>query len=653
MTRKITLRVLRNGEVVATHAVEGELVKIGRMATAHLRLDDPKVSRIHAMIEVGADGTVSLIDMGSAQGTLLGGKPISKAVLSSGDRFVVGDTTVEVLFGEGKPATAAAAKEEKAAVPQPGAGAAQPEAARPVETRPPEPSRRAPEEARPVQGRPESARGIEAVAPAAAAADSAARPAARPAAAPAPAAARKPGGAPLPAPWPKEALGGPMALQVGIYWGDQPLDTGSFYEETQITLGGEGATFAVDPGNLSRDPLPIARQEGGSWMIAVPEGGSGGVIRDGKLLTFEELRGQMQPGDAGLEFPLGVAESAYVDLGKIRLTYCYRPRRKPLAADWLQTLDYEYLNVLAVAFFVVAATVVGLLHTEPRPPSDADYLFANQARFTRLLLQEPERVKNNPFLQRLEKLKPEKAAKTVQAPREEGKMGRQDAPEVARRSAPQGNPNDKEMVANQGILAILGKGSAGLSTVLGSSGLGGELKGAIGGLTGSAVGDAHGFGGLGLRGTGPGGGAIGETVSVGAIGTRGRGGGTASFGSGVGGLGKKGSAEVRIDTSAVSITGTIDRELIRKVIQANHGKFKYCYENELVRNPKLAGRLAVRFQINPQGDVAFAAVDSSTLHNPTVENCVVARIRGLKFPMPQGGGAALVTYPFVFSPPGD
>src|SRR5690606_307950 len=311
---------------------------------------------------------------------------------------------------------------------------------------------------------------------------------ARPAAASTAAVARTPGAAPLPAPWPKEAMGGAMALQVGVYWGDQALDTGSFYDETQVTLGGEGATFAVDPGNLPRDPLPIARQEGGSWMIAVPEGGTGGVIRDGELVPFERLRAQMQPGENGLEFPLSIAESAYVDLGKIRLTYCYRPRRRPVAADWLQTLDYDYLNVLAVSFFVIAATVVGLLHTEPAPPADNDYLFANQARFTRLLLQEPERVQNNPFLQRLEKLKPEKAA-------------------------------------NQGSLAIRGKGSGGLSTVLGSTGLGGELRGAIGGLSGSAVGDAHGFGGLGLRGTGTGGGAVGETVSVGAIGTRGRGGG--------------------------------------------------------------------------------------------------------------------------------
>jgi TonB family protein len=641
MATTLTLKVVRDGEVVATHTVEGELIKIGRMASAHLRLDDPKVSRIHAMLEVGADGTVSVIDMGSAQGTLVDGKPISKVALSSGDRFVVGDTTVEVVFG------ASAAKAPAAPEPAPveAARPAEPEAkpepepepvAAAVETRDPEP---APRVAEPTPPR-------EAVKPASPARTTRREPSSRPRSA-------AKGDLALPAPWPQEAMGRPMALHVGIFWGDQPLETGAFFDATEVTIGGTKASFFVDPGDLPRDPFPIARQEGGSWTITIPEGAKGGVLRDGTLHSFDELRGRMRAGEGGLEFPLGVSESAYVEMGNIRLTYCFRPKRKPILVEWTQTLDYSYLNALAVSFFLVAASVVGFLHTEPAPPMTADDLFANQARFTRLLLQPPERIAQNPFLQRLEKLKEPAGAKTVRAPGEEGKMGRRDAPQVERRTAPQGNPNDKEIVSNQGILSILGKGSAGLSAVLGSSGLGGELKGAIGGLTGNAVGDAHGFGGLGLRGTGPGGGAIGETVSVGAIGTRGRGGGAAGFGSGVGGLGKKGSAEVKIDTSAVSITGTIDRELIRRVIHANHGKFKYCYENELVRNPRLAGRIAVRFQINAQGAVTFASVDHSTMGNAAVENCVVARIRGLTFPMPQGGGAALVTYPFVFNPPGE
>ena len=55
---------------------------------------------------------------------------------------------------------------------------------------------------------------------------------------------------------------------------------------------------------------------------------------------------------------------------------------------------------------------------------------------------------------------------------------------------------------------IFGSGGGGLSTVFGPNGLGGELKSAMGNMFGAAVGDAQGFGGLGLRGSGSGGGRL-------------------------------------------------------------------------------------------------------------------------------------------------
>ena len=164
-------------------------------------------------------------------------------------------------------------------------------------------------------------------------------------------------------------------------------------------------------------------------------------------------------------------------------------------------------------------------------------------------------------------------------------------------SAPRAiDPNDKEQVKNQGILAMLGKGqNAGLSTIFGTSGLGGDLKGAIGGITGNSVGDAHGFGGLGLKGTGTGGGGSGNTIGVGAVGTKGRGGGMGSFGNGVGGLGKKGDRDVNVATGTAVVMGSIDKELIRKVIQDHAAQIRYCYEQQLAINPKLQGDLSAWF----------------------------------------------------------
>lgn len=72
------------------------VIKIGRLQTAQLRVVDPDVSRIHAVIEVTGDA-VQVIDLGSASGTLVNGAAVNRARLSPGDALVVGATAIRVL----------------------------------------------------------------------------------------------------------------------------------------------------------------------------------------------------------------------------------------------------------------------------------------------------------------------------------------------------------------------------------------------------------------------------------------------------------------------------------------------------------------------------------------------------------------------------
>jgi hypothetical protein len=62
----------------------------------------------------------------------------------------------------------------------------------------------------------------------------------------------------------------------------------------------------------------------------------------------------------------------------------------------------------------------------------------------------------------------------------------------------------------------------------------------------------------------------------------------------------------------------------------------------------LEGRIAVRWVISGTGDVTLATVKDTTMHNSNVENCLVRKIKGWKFPAPAGGGVVEVNYPFVF-----
>jgi hypothetical protein len=53
-----------------------------------------------------------------------------------------------------------------------------------------------------------------------------------------------------------------------------------------------------------------------------------------------------------------------------------------------------------------------------------------------------------------------------------------------------------------------------------------------------------------------------------------------------------------------------------------------------------------------KGQVITSALQSSTMGNTTVENCMVQAVKRWPFPAPEGGGLVLVSYPFVLAPAG-
>src|SRR5262249_25815939 len=103
--------------MVAAKDYDRDIIKIGRLASAHLCLDDDKVSRIHSVIEVAPDGKLSIIDMGSVEGTWVNGKRVNKGALSFGDEIRVGNTLIKVEDGASARAAAALAVAAQAPVP--------------------------------------------------------------------------------------------------------------------------------------------------------------------------------------------------------------------------------------------------------------------------------------------------------------------------------------------------------------------------------------------------------------------------------------------------------------------------------------------------------------------------------------------------------
>ena len=112
----LTLKVYKGDQLIATKEYDRDIIKIGRLSSAHLCLEDEKVSRIHSVIEVAADGTLAIIDMGSVEGTYVNGKRVNKGAVAFGDEIKVGNTTIKVEQGTAQPAAAPGLEQQTAVV---------------------------------------------------------------------------------------------------------------------------------------------------------------------------------------------------------------------------------------------------------------------------------------------------------------------------------------------------------------------------------------------------------------------------------------------------------------------------------------------------------------------------------------------------------
>lgn len=653
MATPLVIKVFRGSELVRTEQFNREIIKIGRLSTAHLVLDDERVSRIHSVIEVSPEGAISILDMGSAEGTFVNGKKVIRGVLRPGDQITLGGLRIVVegaLATEPRNVAVAAPVVSKAARTNGQANGAPnghghagdaaptpaPVAARAEPTPEPEPASAA------------------AADPAAAAPAKVRKPARR---------AAKPRAFHLqPAERTREDLTGAadLGVELRLLWGGTLLEAATFVKPRDPVLVGPGRACALRVEGLPQGDFPMLRFANGDYQFAFANGMTGVLEEKGGRTPFGELvKSRRAATDEKVKgawwIPVPRAGAVRAELGGA-LAVEARPRRpEPVRSPpiW-ERLNYQLLNLFLVLFFIQSGFIVAANNFPYGTDVQADDLVRNQQTFQKVInivneVKQQQRAKADQ-LAASDGKKDEPGEMAEKHKGEEGQMGKKDAPKTNARSAPRAiDPNAKEVVKRTGLLGALGRGGGGLSTVFGTGGLGGDLKGAVGNMFGPVVGDSGGLGGLGIRGSGTGGGGSGETIGIGAVGTKGRGGGLGSYGTGVGGLGKKGERDVAISTGTAQVMGSIDKELVRKVIQDHAAQIRYCYEQQLTLNPRLAGKVSIKWVINADGSASSAQIDPSatTLENDQVHQCMMSRIQSWQFPKPMGGGIAVITYPWI------
>ncbi len=753
----LKLTVYKGSELAAEQRFERDIVKIGRLASAHLRLDDTKVSRIHAVIESSGDGSeYSIIDMGSTEGTFLNGEKVSKEKLGDGDELRLGDCRIIISFENEDGAQTALPEPIPSSVPIPADPPPPPTAsadlwaANPQElaaaqstqqvaayTPPAQQPQYAQQTNAPQQayqqpayptGVPQGGQVVQSADIQYQTADMAppADPQAQYAMAQAqgtippgtippgtiPPGMMQPGTIPpgmvqpqmVAAPAMAPAMPQPGAAQGGIAyepesWGSVPnnlasegvpdteraievkalwggttvIDTVTETEKPNITIGDERkisgwgplqkvvrCDIEVPSRGLPSKTFSLADsmgQNGCNYVLNIPKSFTGRVERaDGTLVPLEQLFAGgpgVEPGDSpgGIRYTLQAAETLYLVYDSIVFQVRYVRKTRLVPPLLVERLNYTWLNILVLAFFFHAMAIVSFVATPVTQAELAEDIFKNPNRFAQYRLTAEQKRKQQSILSKL------KAGEMgAKAKGKEGKAGRKDYKGKKQgRMAIKGDPTKKELVKST-LNKLFGssRGNARMSALFGTGGLGGELKGALGGVTGAEIGDATGLGGLGTRGTGPGGGGLSmNSVGLGSLGTRGvGGGGGGGYGDGVGSMGKKTSRDINISAGSPRIMGSLDKEIIRRVIKQHIAQIRYCYEKELVRSPGLFGKVATKFTIAATGYVQSAGVEQSTLKNREVERCIAAKIRTWKFPKPKGGGIVIVKYPFIFKTSG-
>lgn len=77
----------------------GAVISVGRASDNDVIIDDPEVSRHHCQIKL-QHGAYALADLGSRNGSLVNGQPVSEMALGPGDLIRIGSTEIEFQVRE-------------------------------------------------------------------------------------------------------------------------------------------------------------------------------------------------------------------------------------------------------------------------------------------------------------------------------------------------------------------------------------------------------------------------------------------------------------------------------------------------------------------------------------------------------------------------
>lgn len=125
--------------------------------------------------------------------------------------------------------------------------------------------------------------------------------------------------------------------------------------------------------------------------------------------------------------------------------------------------------------------------------------------------------------------------------------------------------------------------------------------------------------------------------------------GGASANLGASGLSGKTGTETSYAEGSAKVLGSIDPNLIRKIMREYIPQFRYCYQQELLTNEQVAGVFDLNFNINPSGrGINVNVASKGTGFSSSGLNCLRKVVSMISFPRPPGGNLVDVRQPLNF-----
>lgn len=702
----VRLDVLSEGNVVHSSEFIKEKIVVGRILSADFRIDDARVSRIHALLEV-KDNELWITDLASSHGTFVNGKKIVEHKLKFGDKIKLGFIEVRVEKGSGvvtstPNASMTGAQDgvetlvdiDRNVLDSPERrkhkGERRKKNAFPEETRLSERrdgDRRYGEsgvltedvetekDERRLGGRRHHDRRVFDITSLERRIEDRRL--------------RKNDDDILPEELEKafEIPDHARELEVTILWGDYILDVSNYAEPIVLTVGESPRNHYTIPSVGIPDEFPLVSiHDDSTAYLAITDEMTGTVrthdtVYDVKNLVKEKF---VKEQSGYYVLPLRQDDFAKLSIGTINFFVLYvkpAPRIRPMPFFDRDPLIMR--TSIASALLFLLLMLVTTLVPKPRPV----VIEMVPERFAKIVIKPRPKVSpsQDAIVAKNEEAKQGGSVMGEGGPPKgsEGEVGRKDLPRKAEKpqsilptSKPKEPPTDvakskpnptQQRVADTkrarstGLLKAFSQGISKDVKALIDKGEGPEGRGgfddfgkAVAGFRGKSLEEVGGAGGKGLKGVDVGGG--GKTVGIDGPSTKGLGRGFYGDGigegtSGPGRLGQKGEHAINIANENIQILSGLAKEIINAVVKRHQSEIRACYDSALQRNPGTRGKIVVAFDIQPDGIVSSASTKESSVGDRVLENCILSRIRSWRFPTPEAPVVTQVTaYPFYLSP---